>query len=393
MAVSTQIKKLIEDSSIIRKMFEEGRLLKEKFGEETICDFTIGNPQLEPPESFSRVIKEVVDCKIPGKHGYMPNLGYKDVREAVSKRVAEEQNSKLNYSNIVMTCGAGGGLNIILRAILNSDDRVIAPTPYFVEYKNYVSNYGAYMDFVKSRSDFELDLEAIERSITQKTAAVIINSPNNPSGMVYSKESIIALGKLLKRKSSENGRVIYLISDEPYRKIVFDGVEVPPILPYYNNSFIVTSCSKDLSIPGERIGWVTINPHMDDFNEISSGLSLCKRILGFVNAPALMQRVIKKIITDEADLSIYQRNKDRLCSVLRELGYDFIEPKGTFYLFPKAPGGDDLKFVELLKKHKILVVPGRGFGLKGYFRIAFCVDNRVIERSIVGFKDAIKELN
>ncbi|MGL1890132.1 MAG: pyridoxal phosphate-dependent aminotransferase [Spirochaetaceae bacterium] len=390
MAISHQIKEMLKGSSFIRTMFEEGRVLKEKYGEDSICDFTIGNPQLEPPKSFSTAIKTIVDKKIPRKHGYMPSLGYKDVRESVAIRVSSEQKTDLNYQNIVMTCGAGGGLNIILRAILNRGDRVIAPIPYFVEYKNYVSNYGAEIDFVTSKDNFDLDLDSISNAITEKTAAIIINSPNNPSGTVYSLETIIQLGKILEEKSEEIGRTIYLISDEPYRKIVFDGVEVPPIHPHYSNSFVVTSCSKDLSIPGERIGWVSVNPLAYDLNEIVDALAFCKRILGFVNAPALMQRVIKEIINDEADLSVYQKKKDRLCSALKDMGYDFIEPKGTFYIMPKAPGGDDIKFIDKLKSYNILAVPGRGFGLKGYFRIAFCVDDDVIERSLVGFKEAIR---
>lgn len=374
-------------------MFEEGRKLKEIHGKDSVCDFTIGNPDLEPPESFSKTIKDIVDRKIPGKHGYMPNLGYTHVRDKIAKRVSLEQSSNLTRDHIVMTCGAGGGLNVVFRTILNRGDNVIAPTPYFVEYKSYVSNYCATINFVKSKEDFDLDLDSIKNAIDKYTAAVIINSPNNPSGMVYSRETIKELGKLLTDKSREIGRTIFLISDEPYRKIVFDGTEVPPIHPFYKNSIVVTSCSKDLSIPGERIGWISVNPNSEDLNDLMSGFSLCKRILGFVNAPGLMQRVIAEIIDDEADLSVYQKKKDLLCSELRAMGYDFIEPKGTFYILPKAPGGDDLKFIERLKQEKILAVPGRGFGLKGYFRIAFCVDDKIIKRSLPGFKRAIVSYN
>lgn len=390
MAISNQIKEMISRSSFIREMFEEGRVLKEKYGEGNICDFTIGNPNIEPPKSFSKAIKKVVSKKIPGKHGYMPNIGYPYVRDKVAKRVSAEQDMQIPGSNIVMTCGAGGGLNIILRMILNPGDNVIAPIPYFVEYKNYVTNYGAEINLVKSKINFDLDLNEIENAINIKTAAIIINSPNNPSGMVYTEETISELGKLLERKSKEIGRTIFLISDEPYRKIVFDGIEVPPIHPFYKNSFVVTSCSKDLSVPGERIGWISINPNADNLEDIISAMGLCKRILGFVNAPALMQRVLAEIIDDEADLSLYQKKKDKLCSMLKSLGYKFLEPKGTFYLMPQAPGGDDLKFIQKLKEHKILAVPGRGFGLEGYFRLAFCVDDKIIEKSYEGFKKAIE---
>lgn len=380
---------MINQSSFIRQMFEEGRVLKEKYGEENICDFTIGNPNIEPPKSFSKAIKKIVNQKIPGKHGYMPNTGYEYVKKKVANRVTREQEIHIPGKNIVMTCGAGGGLNIILRTILNPGDNVIAPIPYFVEYKNYVTNYGAEINLVNSKINFDLDLKAIEWAINDKTAAIIINSPNNPSGFIYSEEKIRSLGELLRRKSKEVGRTIYLISDEPYRKIAFDGIKVPPIHPFYKNSFVVTSCSKDLSIPGERIGWISINPVIDDLEDTIAAMGLCKRILGFVNAPALMQRVIAEIIDEEADLDLYQRKKDKLCSMLKSLGYKFIEPKGTFYLMPKAPGGDDLKFVQRLKENNILAVPGRGFGLKGYFRLAFCVDDSVIEKSYEGFKKAI----
>lgn len=380
---------MINQSSFIRQMFEEGRILKEKYGEENICDFTIGNPNIEPPKSFSKAIKKIINQKIPGKHGYMPNTGYEYVKEKVAKRVTREQEIHIPGENIVMTCGAGGGLNIILRTILNPGDNVITPIPYFVEYKNYVKNYGAEINLVDSKINFDLDLKTIEKAVNGRTAAVIINSPNNPSGFIYSEDRIRELGELLRRKSKEVGRTIYLISDEPYRKIAFDGIKVPPIHPFYKNSFVVTSCSKDLSIPGERIGWISINPVIDDLEDTISAMGLCKRILGFVNAPALMQRVIAEIIDDEANLDLYQGKKDKLCSMLKSLGYKFIEPKGTFYLMPKAPGGDDLEFVQRLKENKILAVPGRGFGLKGYFRLAFCVDDSVIERSYEGFKKAI----
>ncbi len=393
MAISLEIKEMMANTSFIRTMFEEGRIMKEKYGENSVCDFTIGNPSLEPPKSFSNAVTEIINRNIPGKHGYMPSLGFPHVRDKIATRVSSEQEADITGEHIVMTCGAGGGLNIILRAILNRGDNVITSIPYFVEYKSYVSNYGADINLVNSKANFDLDLNQIEKAINSKTAAIIINSPNNPSGMVYSAETIQALGNLLKRKSLEIGKTIFLISDEPYRKIVFDGVVVPPIHPYYQNSLVVTSCSKDLSIPGERIGWVSVNPEAEDLDDLMNAMGLCKRILGFVNAPALMQRVIGEIINEEADLSVYQTKKDRLCRALKDMGYKFQEPKGTFYLLPQAPGGDDLEFVRVLKEQNILVVPGRGFGVEGYFRIAFCVDDTVIERSLLGFETAIKQYN
>ena len=388
MSISGEIKSYIGNSSFIRKMFEEGNNLKKIHGSDRVFDFTIGNPDLRPPASFKKAIINSLDKDEPGFHSYMANAGYDFAREAVAGRVSGEQETDVKGANIIMTCGAGGALNVVLRSILDRGDKVITSIPYFVEYKFYVSNYGGEIQFVPSKNDFDLDIDEIEKAVDSKTKAVLINSPNNPSGMVYPEKTIKALGEMLKRKSRENGKTIYILCDEPYRKIVFDGIKVPPVFPYYENTLIVTSCSKDLSIPGERIGWVAVNPAADEIGELTEALVMCNRILGFVNAPALMQRAVAEVINDTADMGVYQKKKDILCSGLRKIGYDFVEPKGTFYLFVKAPGEDDLEFIDVLKKELVLAVPGSGFGMPGYFRLAFCVPDDVIVRSMEGFKKA-----
>ena len=391
MSISREIKGYIGNSSFIRKMFEEGNSLKKIHGSGSVYDFTIGNPYLKPPSSFKKSIINALEKDEPGFHSYMANAGYDFARAAVAGRVSAEQKTEVKAENIIMTCGAGGALNVVLRSILNRGDNVITSIPYFVEYKFYVANYGGEIRFVPSKEDFDLDIDEIEKAVDSKTAAVLINSPNNPSGMVYPEKTIKILGEMLKRKSMETGQTIYLLCDEPYRKIVFDGIEVPPVFPYYENTLIVTSCSKDLSIPGERIGWITVNSSADEIGELTEALVMCNRILGFVNAPALMQRAVAEVINDTADMGEYQRKKDALCSGLRKIGYDFVEPKGTFYLFVKAPGGDDLVFIDLLKKELVLAVPGSGFGMPGYFRLAFCVADNVISGSMKGFEKAYLE--
>ena len=391
MAISNEIKKYLGGSSFIRKMFEEGNILKNIHGASNVFDFTIGNPDLKPPESFKKAIMKTLENDEAGLHSYMSNAGYDFTRKAVAARVSDEQNAAVAEGNIVMTCGAGGALNVILRSILNRGDKVITPIPYFVEYKFYTANYGGETVFVPAGDDFDLDITEIEKVIDASTAAVLINSPNNPTGMIYPESTIKALGEMLAKKSREIGRTIYLICDEPYRKIAYDGITVPPVFPYYANTVIATSCSKDLSIPGERIGWISVNPKADDYDSLYGALVLCNRILGFVNAPALMQRAVAEVINDTADINEYQRKKNILCDGLRKIGYEFIEPKGTFYLFVKAPGGDDSVFIDTLKKELVLAVPGSGFGMPGYFRISFCVSDDVINRSMEGFEKAFKK--
>lgn len=393
MAVAAKVLGMMERSSWVRKMFETGATLKAEFGPDNVFDFSIGNPNVEPPESFFKVLGEVASQRNPGQHGYMPNAGYPRVREAVAATIAEEQRVNPGIEGTLMTCGAGGGLNVALKTIINPGDKILVNTPYFVEYGFYADNHGGFLEAVPCGKDFDLDLAALEARLDGKTAAVIINSPNNPSGKIYDEATIKGLGDLLERKSREVGRTIYLISDEPYRKIVFDGAVVPSVFLHYRNSFVVTSYSKDLSLPGERIGWLAIHPEAEDRENLINGAVLCNRILGYVNAPALMQRVVARLQGQTVDIGLYKKKRDLLCAGLEEIGYKFLVPKGTFYLFPEAPGGDDLKAVSLLQEERVLTVPGRGFGQPGFFRISFCVDDRVIENSFEGFRRAFSRLS
>jgi aspartate aminotransferase len=393
MAIAKTVKDTMANSSFIRKMFELGAQLKKQHGEKSVCDFTLGNPDLEPPAAFEKALADVVNRKIPLKHGYMANAGYDDTRRNVAEYVSKEQCETTTGKSIIMTCGAGGGLNVALKTILNPGDTVIVNVPYFVEYNFYIRNHGGEMVLARTREDFDLDVAAIEKAIDKRTAGVLINSPNNPTGKVYPETTIRELCRMLERKSAETGRSIYLLSDEPYRKIVYDGLPVPPLFSNYKNSIVVNSYSKDLSIPGERLGYIAVHPAADDFDNLVDGMILCNRILGFVNAPALMQRVVTTIQGTSVDAGLYQKRRDLLCGGLKKMGYDFITPGGTFYLFPKAPGGNDVEFVKVLQEKLVLTVPGTGFGAPGYFRIVFCVPQETIQRSFDGFEYAIKKLN
>src|SRR5271157_758275 len=393
MAIAKTVKDTMAGSSFIRKMFEMGAQLKKQHGEQNVCDFTLGNPDLEPPAAFQKALADIVNEKIPLKHGYMANAGYAETRKSVADFVSREQGEKTTEKSIIMTCGAGGGLNVVLKTILNPGDTVIVNVPYFVEYNFYIRNHGGEMVLARTRGDFDLDVDAIEKAIDKRTAGVLINSPNNPTGKVYPETTIRELCRMLERKSAETGRAFYLLSSEPYRKIVYDGLSVPPLFANYKNSIVVNSYSKDLSIPGERLGYIAVHPGADDFDNLVDGMILCNRILGFVNAPALMQRVVTGIQGTSVDAGLYKKRRDLLCGGLAKMGYDFITPGGTFYLFPKAPGGNDVEFVKVLQEKLVLVVPGTGFGAPGYFRIVFCVGEETITRSFEGFEYAIKKLN
>jgi len=391
MAISRKIRDFSARSSWIRKMFEEGIKLKAEKGADNVFDFTLGNPNLEPPEKFKQALIEVASDPNPGSHAYMPNAGIMATREAVAGYLSQVHSVKLSGANLIIACGAGGGLNVVLKTLLNYGDEVLFPAPFFVEYRFYVDNHGGIGKPVPSRDDFSLDLAAFEGAITDRTKAVIINSPNNPTGKVLSQESLQGLADLLRRKSQEFGKEIYIISDEPYRDIVYDNVEVPSILGIYENSFVVSSYSKDLSIPGERIGYIAVNPKIYKLQDTMDGLVLCNRILGFVNAPALMQRVIGKLQGVKVDAEIYKRKRDLLCRGLAECGYDFVTPEGAFYLFPRSPVADDVEFTHALQEENILVVPGSGFGGPGYIRIAYCVADSVIEKAMPGFRRVMKK--
>ena len=392
MAVSKRVLESIESSSWIRKMFETGGELKAKYGEDKVYDFSLGNPNMEPPEEFKKTLRKYINRDDKGMHAYMPNAGYPDVRAKIASYIKETEKVEVSSDCIVMTCGAAGAINSVLKTVLNPGDKVITSAPFFVEYISYADNHGGRLVAVPCKKDFDLDIEAISAEIDDKTAAVIINSPNNPSGKIYPESTIQALSEMLEKKKEETGRAVYLLSDEPYRKIAYDGIRVPSILAGYRHTILLNSYSKDLSIPGERIGWLAVHPEADDFENLMNGIIMNNRVLGYVNAPATMQKVVAELQGISVDMKFYEKKRNRLCEILKDAGFSFIKPEGTFYLFPEAPGGDDLKAVAALQEERILTVPGRGFGSPGYFRISYCVADSVIEGSAEGFKKAYKAL-
>ena len=392
MSISQLISSYLERSSWIRKMFEEGLKLKKIYGEERVFDLSLGNPDLPPPEAVKVALKKFLENYDPSFHRYMPNAGFPFVREIMAKKVSKEHQINISANEIIMTCGAAGALNIIFKALLDPGDEVIFPSPYFVEYFFYVENHQGKPIPCPTNEDFSLNLEAFERAITPKTKAVLINSPNNPTGQVYGEREIRELANLLQEKSKAYGKVIYLISDEPYRNLVFDGTEVPSIFHYYNNSFVAYSFSKELSLAGERIGFVALHPEMENKEKILEALILANRILGFVNAPALAQRLVAECAFEKVAVEIYKRRRDILCEILKEGGLEFIKPKGSFFMFPKTPI-DDLKFCELLKEELILAVPGRGFGLPNHIRLAFCVPEETLQRMKPNFLRACEKVS
>lgn len=390
MSVSRKIRAFVEKGSFIRKMFEEGQRRKAKYGAENVFDFSLGNPNLEPPPKFKEILGELIHDPTPGRHGYMPNAGFPETRQSVADYLNAFSRPKFTADEIVMTVGAGGALNVVLKTILNPGEEVIIPKPYFFEYNFYIDTHQGVPKVVRTRPDFFLDFDAISEAITENTRAFLINSPNNPTGRVYREGDLKKLADILSHFSEKFGEPIYLISDEPYRKIIYDGGSVPNVSDVYNEAFVVTSFSKDLSLPGERIGYVAANPEMSDKDIIMNGLILCNRILGYVNAPALMQRAIAYLLEESVDISLYQKKRDMLCDGLSSVGYDFIKPEGAFYLFPKTPIEDDVSFVKALQEENILPVPGSGFDGPGHFRLAYCVSDDVIERAIPGFERVMK---
>ena len=392
MSIATNHHAAVFGTSLIRKMFNEGARLKKEFGDENVYDFSLGNPIIPPPEEFTRGIIRIMQEDIPGKHSYMPNSGYEETRRFVADSLLKEQGVEVDKDHVIMTCGAGAALTLTFQAILNVGDNVIVPIPNFVVYKTYVENFGGVLRPVMCRENFLMDIDAMEAQIDGNTAAVLINSPNNPCGVVYPESQINELAAMLERKSRELKRHIYLVSDEPYRHLVFDGIKVPSVLKAYKHSIIVYSYSKSLSIPGERIGWAAIHPEAEDADLIIKVMTMSTTGLGFTNAPALMQRAIVEVQGKTVDPEIYRKKRDRLAGSLKELGYEFYLPGGTFYLFVKVPGGDDMKFADILQEQRILSVPGSGFNMPGYIRLAFCVEDDVIIRSIPGFKKAIEKV-
>jgi len=390
MPVATQIKEQIESASWIRKMFEEGAALRQQYGEENIFDFTLGNPTMEPPKELHQELKRIAANPIPGMHRYMNNAGYDETRAAVAEVVAEKCNNSITKNHIVMTCGAGAALNVVLKTLLNPGDEVIILTPYFVEYKFYIDNQGGVPVEVDTEENFQPDLDAIASAINSRTRAIIINSPNNPTGVIYPEQTLKSLGNLLQKKEEEFGTTIVAISDEPYARISF-GETVPCIFNCIQNSLIVTSHSKDLALPGERIGYLDANPTMVEVDLFMQGAIFCNRVLGFVNAPALMQRLVTNLQRVSVDVEEYRRKRDRLYNKLTELGFEMVKPGGGFYLFPKSPLADEMEFIRIAQKYRILLVPGSGFGAPGFFRIAYCIEDKVIEKSLPVWEKLARE--
>lgn len=391
MSLSDNVLRRMEEGSWIRRMFEEGASLKRQFGAENIFDLSLGNPVIEPPAEFDEELKRLVANPPPGMHRYMENAGYPETREAVAAQLREETGTPFDRGDIIMTCGASGGVNVVLKTILNPGDEVIVFAPYFVEYDNYVDNHGGICKVVPTDARFLPRMDLLEATIGPRTKGVIINSPNNPTGVVYSPELLTMLGNLLARKEHEFGSEIYLISDEPYRKLLFDSLEYPPVFGYHGHSIAVTSHSKDLALPGERIGYIAVNPDCEGKEQLVAGLIFCNRALGFVNAPAMMQHVVRRLQAVSISVAEYERKRDFLYGNLWGMGYSVVKPQGAFYMFPKAPSADEVTFVQALQRWHVLTVPGRGFGSPGYFRISYCVHDSVLEGSLEGFRRAAEE--
>ncbi|MCI6420734.1 MAG: pyridoxal phosphate-dependent aminotransferase [Blautia sp.] len=391
--IADKMVSLVKNSSAIRAMFEEGKILAAKYGAENVYDFSLGNPNVPAPVQVKEAIIEELNKEDPVVlHGYMNNSGYEDVRDAIAQSINKKFDTAFTEKNIIMTVGAAGGLNVILKTLLNPGDEVIAIAPYFGEYNSYVSNYDGKIVVVSPNTvDFQPNLEEMEQKITAKTKAVIINSPNNPTGVVYSEATIMKMADMLRAKQKEFGTDIYLISDEPYRELAYDGVEVPYLTKYYENAIIGYSFSKSLSLPGERIGYLVISNEVADFEDVLAAANVATRILGYVNAPSLMQKAVAKCLDAQADVPYYDRNRETLYSGLKEMGFECIKPEGAFYLFMKSPIADEKEFCQAAKKHNILIVPGSSFACPGYVRIAYCVSYETIVNSMPGFKALAEE--
>ncbi|HEY8462869.1 MAG TPA: pyridoxal phosphate-dependent aminotransferase [Bacillota bacterium] len=391
MSIAVKIRESLSNASFIRKMFEQGEALRKLHGAENVYDFTLGNPDLEPPATFKERLKDLAEHPVPGMHKYMSNAGYEETRQAIADYLNRATGQNLTANHVLMTVGAGGGLNVIFKTLLNPGDEVLVNSPYFVEYGFYIDNYQGKLVVVKSRPDFQLDLAAIEQALTPRTKAILINSPNNPTGVVYTEKILRDLAALLRRKEAEFGTVIYLISDEPYAGLVYDGVKVPPVLSIFDHAIVVTSHSKDLALPGERIGYVAINPKIPEAETLFNGLVFANRVLGFVNAPALMQRLVTGMQGQVAGVEIYRERRDLLYNHLVSIGFEVVKPQGAFYLFPKSPIPDDVAFINSALKYNLLLVPGSGFACPGYFRIAYCVAKDTIVRSLPYFSKLAAE--
>ena len=386
--IAKKMIQFVEGNSVTRAMFEEGKRRAQIYGDQNVDDFSLGNPSVEPAkavrESMIEILQEVSQNKV---HGYMNNAGHEEVRETVAKSLNQKFETNFTEQNILMTVGAAGGLNVILKAILDPGDEVIAFAPYFGEYNNYVANFDGVMVAVSPHiPDFQPNLDEFEEKLTNKTKAVIINTPNNPTGVVYSEETIKSLAAILEKKQKEFGTAIYLIADEPYRELAYDGVEVPYLTKYYANTIVGYSYSKSLSLPGERIGYLVIPNEADDYENLWNAAVIANRILGFVNAPSLQQLAVAKCLEESTDVSVYDTNRKLLYHKLQDLGFECAKPEGAFYMWVKAMEPDDKAFADKAKDYNLLLVPGSAFMCPGYVRIAYCVDKGMLERSFAAFE-------
>ena len=394
--ISKKMENMVANSSAIRAMFEEGNRLAKIYGSENVFDFSLGNPNVPAPDAVKYAIKELLEEEDPVVlHGYTnSNAGYEDVRKAVADSLNERFGTHFGSKNITMTVGAAGGLNVILKSLINPGDEVIAFAPYFGEYRSYTDNYdGVLVEVSPNTIDFQPKLDEFEKEITQKTKAVIVNTPNNPTGVVYSEETIQKMAAILEKKQKEYGTDIYLISDEPYRELAYDDVEVPYLTKYYANTIVGYSYSKSLSLPGERIGYLVIPDEASDSEKLIGAVNVATRILGFVNAPTLQQKVVKSCLNEKTDISYYNRNRETLYNGLKNLGFECIKPEGAFYLFVKSPIADEKEFCNEAKKYNILIVPGSSFACPGYVRMAYCVSYETIVNSLPKFAELAKQYN
>ena len=388
MPISGNVSRSMEEGSWIRRMFEVGIAMKSEYGADKVFDLSLGNPIVEPPSIFKQELINFAQSLDTGRHRYMPNAGYPETRSSVANMLSNETGLGFTHNDIVMACGAAGAANVVLRTILNPGDEVIILAPYFGEYVYYIDNHQGVPIVVPTNQEFQLDIDSIRESISERTRAIIINSPNNPSGAIYPEEDLTSLCSLLYQKQDEYGTEIFIISDEPYRRLIYDGLTYPQVFPHYGNTIIVNSHAKDLGLPGERIGYIAVHPSYGDKEELVDGFIFCTRTLGFVNAPALMQHVVKTLQGLTVDIAEYQGKRDYLYNSLTDLGYSVIKPQGAFYLFPKSPLDDDVSFVDALQEWNVLTVPGKGFGTPGHFRISYCVEDWVLEGAVEGFAQA-----
>lgn len=388
MVVSNKMRDFAENSIWIRKILSDGAQIKASSGKDQVLDFSSDNPDVPPPFNYDEILLQVAGDNSPGVHAYMPNGGYPWVKEILAQRLSVEQDAALQHDDMLITGGAAGGLNVALKAILNPGEEVIVLAPFFAEYAYYIDNHGGKMRVVNCDESFNINLEELAVALNDKTKAIILNSPNNPSGQIYSKQSLLELGRLLDTASKKYNTTIFILADETYRRVVYDNHPVSAIMPLYTNSIIIQSHSIDLSLSGQRIGYLAVHPQIADKAHLLGALTLANRMLGFVNAPALMQRVVAKLQNHTIDCSIYDRRRKLLCEILADVGYSFIEPKGGLYVFPKTPIADDVKYIELLQTEKILGIPGKYFGTPGHMRLSLTIPETLIEKSAAGFKRA-----